>query len=1439
MIKRKGRILSVLLAVILTLTSMSTVALADEEPQTVSEDGLCEHHTQHTAECGRNEETGSPCTYECEVCDSVVPEEDMSGESPEPEGEMIENPDELSDTERDQEQPAATLITDWSWLDEGGNLQEQDGVWELSIPGADGQDPLTRDSLLDMLPSQIEAVTADGEEVILNITWDLSSIPDEGIWSGEYTFTASPDETYSLGEGVSPLSVKAELGGASVMADTQLKLPEGEPPFPGHLIDGVSPGGTTINLFDYWVTGRLDPDNNDPWAEGTLIYGNNQQTQGRIPDVQNRGINKGHALLFLQDPARTEVNPKGAFGAWNRWTGNKNPYKSIVQSRLDGNGYPALNLPEDEVNDCSYACMMPVESERKQYAYCMTLTGRPGTESLDYLFDPTIQHDGKQSYSDVKGLLQVDNEGYYYYDSTENYAAFYEDTNSFTLYDHWGVVKGNNQSENGQFFPFNAASDVMELNGNSLTSTAECDDEYMNHYFGLTMSTRFIQQEGGRTTNGTPVTYEFSGDDDVWVFIDDVLVADLGGIHDASSLKIDFSTGQIEINGSVQSQTLGDLLSTGMNTLPDNTYHTLDFFYLERGNGASNMSLKFNLVTIPESSVIKVDQTGDPVQGAEFKLYAENNPTTPIATGTTDKNGEFVFMDDDGIPITIQELYDAHSDNDLILKETEVPEGYRSAGDMRLKFQETKGNEVLLLSDNQWETGAYAMTKATATAPNTIHCVSLDDESQDKTISLNTHKDEEFKMFAVIMQKQQNGAWYPVYGDPLNGWNVTDGATLEDVKEAAEANPYLFGLASSGSYQCEIENLPGDVTTYYHACQDADNAEYAAAYYYTTAPNLAGITAENTWRIDGEDESDPMTRVFSVNLYVPNIKNRLFIQKVDDAGTPVNGAAFDLYKAGDVTVAGDGTVTLKDKDKNGNQAQPYDTATTAYIEQTLDTQGAAVFPNTQANLPVGEYYLIEKNAPEGYILNDTAVHVVIDNTGVYADAGTEEDGISVLRGVGSIVRSMVQFATDDQVDTTLNQIKAQLATGSYDNGEFEWPSDVDWENSLKLQYANTHQVLDYGLIGAGEKGDLDSLTLSTDEGWSRLYIQQYWDSTTQPQAANRENLENRDLTNLFSGSVFVRVEDQRVDTLKISKTVTDESDTSSPTGNEQFTFTLSLKKDDVVLSDIEGTICKSDGSPDRTVSDVTTSTGFTLTAGQYILIENLPVGTKYEVTETEIPEKFKPSVKVGDGSPQASSTATGNITHTIDEDTYNVVAYTNVFSDSITADFTFTKTDKNGTELAGATFAVYKQLCSDDHTDELIEVGEDGAPTDTDCWELVQKATSNENGQVEFSSLEEGSYRLVELKAPGGYVLPRGQWTIQYKDETFIVPPNSSIGNPPAYNEEDDTIINYQPGELPFSGNIGIRLFLIIGGTLMLLGGAGGVIWYKTHGRVRKRRMRR
>ena len=73
------------------------------------------------------------------------------------------------------------------------------------------------------------------------------------------------------------------------------------------------------------------------------------------------------------------------------------------------------------------------------------------------------------------------------------------------------------------------------------------------------------------------------------------------------------------------------------------------------------MSLKYNLVAIPETDITKVDQQGNPIPGAEFKVYDATNGTPaedaePLCTATTEEDGTVVLKDNNGYPITVDKL---------------------------------------------------------------------------------------------------------------------------------------------------------------------------------------------------------------------------------------------------------------------------------------------------------------------------------------------------------------------------------------------------------------------------------------------------------------------------------------------------------------------------------------------------------------------------------------------------------------------------------------------------------------------------------------------------------------------------------------------------------------------------------------------------------------
>ncbi len=122
-------------------------------------------------------------------------------------------------------------------------------------------------------------------------------------------------------------------------------------------------------------------------------------------------------------------------------------------------------------------------------------------------------------------------------------------------------------------------------------------NDKLNHHFGMSMTTEFVQPAGGKTTDNNDMVFKFSGDDDVWVYIDGVLVGDLGGIHEKATLDINFATGVVSVghidgaNGSPKyfpDTTIkamfkaagADTTNFRDNTFRDSTKHTLSFFYL-------------------------------------------------------------------------------------------------------------------------------------------------------------------------------------------------------------------------------------------------------------------------------------------------------------------------------------------------------------------------------------------------------------------------------------------------------------------------------------------------------------------------------------------------------------------------------------------------------------------------------------------------------------------------------------------------------------------------------------------------------------------------------------------------------------------------------------------------------------------------------------------
>lgn len=320
-----------------------------------------------------------------------------------------------------------------------------------------------------------------------------------------------------------------------------------------------------------------------------------------LHDYDRKTINNNHALKFMS---------VGESGTYNRYVGDSNgAYTGIVNKTLTTNGYP-------------------------------TMAADKGLEPLDYLFGGKPDDEAVTNYEPTGGLLALDENGYYGFDADSQYAAYNTTSKKFELHDQ----DCGNDAPTPCFTPFG--------NNNK-------DNKYS---FGMNLGADFYMPKDGKVNNQDMV-FDFTGDDDVWVFIDGVLVLDLGGIHQALSGSINFATGDItydktQSHGSQPARKIDQAFTDAGRTWDSTPYktHHLSFFYLERGDGGSNCKIKFNLPVKPSKAIdieketlgtidankqfqfqLFVDGSSTPYQGKYSVYNAYTNQVQPDAQ--TDNNG--------------------------------------------------------------------------------------------------------------------------------------------------------------------------------------------------------------------------------------------------------------------------------------------------------------------------------------------------------------------------------------------------------------------------------------------------------------------------------------------------------------------------------------------------------------------------------------------------------------------------------------------------------------------------------------------------------------------------------------------------------------------------------------------------------------------------------
>lgn len=262
-----------------------------------------------------------------------------------------------------------------------------------------------------------------------------------------------------------------------------------------------------------------------------------------------------------------------------------------------------------------------------------------GNGSLDYLFGGAFDN-AVTNYMPEGGLLTPDGQGNYSFDAASKYAKYNRNSKRFEL---------TKQTQSGNrdplFTPF----------GN--------DGDANRYSFGMNLRADFYMPKDGKVNNQNMV-FDFTGDDDVWVFIDDVLVLDLGGIHQALGGSIDFAADKIKYDkvqshGDTPAATITEAFRKAGKKWDSKAYttHHLSFFYLERGDGGSNCKISFNLPVKPSKAIdieketlgtidankqfqfqLFVDGSKDPYQG-EYSVYNAHTNQVVNPDASTENNG--------------------------------------------------------------------------------------------------------------------------------------------------------------------------------------------------------------------------------------------------------------------------------------------------------------------------------------------------------------------------------------------------------------------------------------------------------------------------------------------------------------------------------------------------------------------------------------------------------------------------------------------------------------------------------------------------------------------------------------------------------------------------------------------------------------------------------
>lgn len=1023
---------------------------------------------------------------------------------------------------------------------------------------------------------------------------------------------------------------------------------------------------------------------------------------------------------------------------------------------------------------------------------------------------------------------------YWYFDSADTTLAMRTDKESGSYYlkdvghQDWSKNVNSSSKTDGVsnpygFFPFNETAKA-------------CSASNYNYGFGTKLEFKFRLTDDG-TVVGTdgkeyPIKFNFSGDDDVWVYVDGKLALDVGGAHGKVTGQIDFKNKIATVSNTKKSQnesskegapTTSSVEIKGSNS----DEHTLTMFYMERGMWESNMKVSFNFPDENEFAVEKkVDTTG---------VNTELFPTS-------------LFEDASVFPFTIQNQATHYGTQEAQSSDAKQPKTYNDS------FSEGKLSKTF--SQNTFET-----INEKAGQEKVVHWKAKFDDAEGEHVN---------QRFGIIQ---------PAKGETFDASDTNAFLQFKMYYDYQD----ILGLTST---YLELEDSLGRKIGGYLSGKTYGNSSLVQKKWNTIQVDLSKLQGDKTF-----DYSKIKNIKFNYNferdiylddfIFIPSVvaaaKTGFVTQQQDipDYGSATSGtlkypegAQYTLSKKdgssklyridsdGKFALADGETATFSDQFRRGSyiavsedvNSSVFDTTWTLYENgQAVSTMEKGTTVENEDPIPLVknvESNTIRDGRKEVYRLGSNGNGVEIPNKGYlftgYAknqDSGkTENKNTIVFRSYADpnnqTTMTKLKATFVNKVKTGKIEIWKKAAEGS-DKLTGDYTFHVEFSNVADLSLESKKIVKDY-TIKAGQSVTIEGIPAGTDYRISELNSED--GSTLESVIVKNNNSFDAGydpVTKVVSGKVIAS-SDMKGAGIKnpdtsLDATIITFNNTLKPTIN------LNLKKvwintDDITLPDsikIRLQRSKDKGTTWETVKYDGTNETITLYKGY-------DGQWSYPFKDLDQYENYKANPKVPYiyrvvevSGEDGSETVIENGGYLNDK--YKVTYSENVdcsdisteIPESKTKSFTITNTYSPKTNIK-----ITKQDASNKKPLNGVEFKLEKMKENTSTGDLVvdesfnfQSVTTGDSGSTlgiaEFKDLEDGTYRLTETKTVAGYNLLKDPITIKIdrKGRTTVNDEACEVKDNAIYL----TISNRMKFLLPKTGGYGAMLFILCGMALATL----------------------